>query len=76
MRRQVINAAIDWSLYLKNFKKIPRENIIDELTKSLLQVSNTVNENLINQYTDQKEKEAFIKSATLQIMSTPEYQLC
>jgi hypothetical protein len=41
-----------------------------------LQVKSRVPVDVLNQYTDQTGRENFIKTATLQVMSTPEYQLC
>ena len=67
---------IDWSLYTKNFESIPRETLQAHISSILLQVKSQVNPDLIKQYTDNSGRENFIKTATLQIMSTPEYQLC
>jgi len=55
---------------------VPREKLADEISKNILQVKSAVSMDLIKQYSDQTGRENFIKSATLQIMSTPEYQLC
>ena len=75
-RRQVINANIDWNLFVKNFESIEKEKLVDSISKILLQTKNGVNTDLIKQYADTSGRENFIKTATLQIMSTPEYQLC
>lgn len=74
--RQRINADVDWNGYLKFYESIPRENLADAIAKILLQVKPGVSMDLIRQYADQSGRESFIKTATLQIMSTPEYQLC
>jgi len=42
----------------------------------LLQTKKAVSAGVITQYSDIDSSETFIKSATIQIMSTPEYQLC
>lgn len=76
MRKQQINADVDWSLYVKNFEAVPRENLATSISKTLLQVKSSVDENLIKQYSDQSGRDSFVKTATLQVMSTPEYQLC
>ncbi len=76
MRRQMINADIDWKLYLAHFEKTPRQQLVESLTTGLLQVKSSVSPDLIRKYTDESGRESFIKSVTLQIMSTPEYQLC
>ena len=76
MKRQMINANIDWSLYVKNFESIEREKLVDSITKTLLQTKSGVGIDLIKKYADESGRENFIKTATMQIMSTPEYQLC
>lgn len=74
--RQQINADVDWSGYVKFYESTPRENLADSVSRILLQVKPGVSMDLIKQYADQSGREIFIKTATLQIMSTPEYQLC
>jgi uncharacterized protein (DUF1800 family) len=76
MRRQQINADVDWKLYVKHFESVPRENLGDAISNNLLQVKSRVSMDVIKQYADQSGRENFIKTATMQIMSTPEYQLC
>jgi uncharacterized protein (DUF1800 family) len=71
-----INANIDWSMYVKNFESVPKENLADTISKILLQTKRGVSADLVKQYTDNTGRENFIKTATIQIMSTPEYQLC
>lgn len=71
-----LNATIDWKDYLKNFEKVPKENLVSELSSSLLQARSTINGEVVKKYTDNSSREAFIKTATIQLMSTPEYQLC
>lgn len=76
MGRQMINADVDWKPLYKNYESVPREKLADEVSKNLLQVKSGVSMDLIKQYSDQTGRENFIRTATLQIMSTPEYQLC
>ena len=71
-----LKVDIDWSLYTKNYESIPRESLLANITGILLQVKSQVNPDLIKQYSDNSGRENFIKTATLQVMSTPEYQLC
>ena len=71
-----INVKIDWSLYTKNYESTPREALLTNITGILLQAKSQVNADLIKQYADQTGRENFIRTATLQLMSTPEYQLC
>ena len=67
---------IDWSLYTKHYESIPREALLPTISSNLLQTKSQVKPDLIAQYADNTGRENFIKTATLQIMSTPEYQLC
>ncbi|MGZ3845186.1 MAG: DUF1800 family protein, partial [Flavisolibacter sp.] len=71
-----INAEISWDNYLKNFDSVPREQIIEALTGSLLQIKPSYPVDLIKHYADGQSRESYIKTGTIQIMSTPEYQMC
>lgn len=73
---QVISAAVDWETYLKKFDKVPREKLLTAISGILLQGAEPVNEKILNKYIDATSRESYIKTATIQLMSTPEYQLC
>jgi hypothetical protein len=75
-KKQQINATVDWSTYLKNFEKTDKDKLIDSISKYLLQTRSEVSDDTIRNYVDAESRESFIKTATIQIMSTPEYQLC
>lgn len=75
-KRSIVRASIDWKTYLDHFEKIQREQLVGSLASNLLQTKTSVNAELIKQYANAESKESFIRSATLQLMSTPEYQLC
>lgn len=61
---------------MKKFDSVPREQLLAEISKALLQTTTGVNEGVIKKYTDSASRDNFIKTATIQLMSTPEYQLC
>ncbi len=71
-----IRASVDWNAYVKNFEATPGEALIDAMNATLLQVKPSFSNSVIKQYADSSSREVFVKTATLQIMSTPEYQLC
>lgn len=71
-----IKADIAWENYLKHFESISREQLLDAMQNSLLQLKPVYKPDLIKQYSDASGRENFIKTATVQIMSTPEYQMC
>ena len=71
-----LQVNIDWSLYTKNFESIQKEKLQTSISSNLLQTKSQVNPEVIKQYSDNSGRENFIKTVTLQVMSTPEYQLC
>ncbi len=76
MKKQQINANVDWAPYVKHYESIPREKLATSVSSFLLQTKSTVSTELITRFSDQSGRENFIKTATIQVMSTPEYQLC
>ena len=73
---QQIMATINWSSYIKQFEPVTRENLVASISKILLQTNTGVNADTLKNYTDASSRENFIKTVTIQLMSTPEYQLC
>jgi uncharacterized protein (DUF1800 family) len=71
-----IYAAIEWEPYLKNFESVPREYLMQNIAGVVLQSGMQVPAELVKVYTDTASRENFIKTATLQLMSIPEYQMC
>ena len=71
-----INATINWPAYTRNFESTPREGLLAKLQSVLLQLPPAYKTDIIKSYADSSSRESFIKTATLQIMSTPEYQMC
>jgi uncharacterized protein (DUF1800 family) len=73
---QQIQASVKWEPYVKQFAKTPKEKLAQDIAKTLLQVPSGVKEQVLMQHTDLSSREAFIKTVTIQLMATPEYQLC
>jgi uncharacterized protein (DUF1800 family) len=73
---QQIVATIDWNIYVKQFESVPRENLVTNISNMILQTPVPVSADTIQHYTDASGRESFIKTATIQLMCTPEYQLC
>lgn len=72
-----INAKVDWPAYLKQFEDVPREKLYDALEAHILQTPpGSVNRASIEKVTDISSRENYIKTLTIALMSTPEYQLC
>jgi len=71
-----IQANVDWKPYVDHFEKTAREKLVNVISGILLQTKTAVDASVIKQYADETDRYNFIRSATIQIMSTPEYQLC
>ncbi|MDB5203250.1 MAG: hypothetical protein JWQ27_2659 [Ferruginibacter sp.] len=69
-------ADIDWSLVNKVFEKTSREQLSQKIADSLLQTKSRIQPALLTKYLNAESRENFIKSAVINMMSTPEYQLC
>lgn len=71
-----VNANVDWNPYLTAFKDVPREQLAEQITQSLLLKNTSVNKELLEKYSDSSSRDNYIKTVTIDVMSTPEYQLC
>lgn len=73
---QMIRATIDWETYLKKFTGVRTENLGPSIAQILLQVPAGMSEETLKKYTDARSREGFIKTTTIHLMSSPEYQMC
>ena len=73
---RVIDADLDWSPLMLHFSKTERSKLENAIAGTLLQTNRAVSADLVRRFADASDRESFIRSVTLQYMSTPEYQLC
>lgn len=71
-----IQVDIDWNFYTKNFDSIPREELMNSIIETLFQTKTNLTAGALKKFVDESGRENFIKTATIQLMSTPEYQMC
>ena len=71
-----IISSVDWGTYLKRFELVPREKLLSEISRLLLQTPSGITEETLKRHTDSSSRENFIKTTTIQLMSLPEYQMC
>lgn len=71
-----VDARIDWSQYINKYEKTKREQLLTTIKSNLLQINSPRVQEVVNKNIDESSREAFIRSATVQLMSTPEYQMC
>jgi len=69
-------ADIDWSLVLKVFEKTKRDQLPQKIADTLLQSKSRINDTVLNKHIAADSRENFIKTSVIQLMATPEYQLC
>lgn len=73
---QPIRAVVNWNAYTKNFSKITDQNLVPVIAQALLQNYGKIDEATIRKYMDSSSRETAVRTATIQLMSTPEYQMC
>lgn len=75
--RYKIKAKINWQEYISKYDDVKREDLFTQLKQHILQTSTQeINESSIGNFIDKSNRESFIKTATITLMSTPEYQMC
>lgn len=69
-------AYIQWETVNKIFEKIPREKLLENIADTVLQTNSQVSNAVLDKYVNTGSRENYIKSAVVNLMATPEYQLC
>jgi uncharacterized protein (DUF1800 family) len=69
-------ATTDWSLVAKIFEATPREKLQQKITETVLQTKGHINDTVLAKYLNNESRENFTKSTIVNLMCTPEYQLC
>lgn len=70
----IIKAKMDWPQYISKLESVKREDLIPKIKQTLFQANTDVDKSLPGTI-DASSRESYIKSVTIQLMSTPEYQL-
>ena len=69
-------ATINWGSVNKVFEKTSRENLFNQIAATVLQTRALPDNKLFEKYINNESRENYIKSSIINLMSTPEYQLC
>jgi len=69
-------ASIEWEPVLKVFEDTKREGLSQKITDTVLQTGSRIAASVLDKYISSATREDFIKTSVLNLMSTPEYQLC
>ena len=69
-------ATIAWEKVNAIFEKVPRESLLPKISAVVLQTKSQVGAAVLDKYLNIASRENYIKSTIVNLMSTPEYQLC
>jgi uncharacterized protein (DUF1800 family) len=69
-------AKTDWTLVAKIFESTTREKLLQKVTDTVLQTKGHVSNPVLEKYLNNESRENYIKSTIVNLMGTPEYQLC
>ena len=69
-------ATIEWAAVNKIFEKIPKEKLLENISASVLQTKSQVSNTILEKHVNKETQENYIKSTIVNLMCTPEYQLC
>jgi len=71
-----VNATVDWDAVIKVFDKTPKEELMQKISDVVLQTKNKITPAILNKYVNRQARDVYIKTTIVELMSTPEYQLC
>jgi uncharacterized protein (DUF1800 family) len=71
-----LNVNVNWDAVVNVFNATPKESLQQKINEFVLQAKNSISQNILRRYIDNTSRETFIKSTMVELMSTPEYQLC
>lgn len=72
-----INARVDWAAYARQLDELARPQLFTGLAHTLLSTPpGSVTETTLSGMISRASREEYIKTVTIALMSTPEYQLC
>lgn len=76
-RQQRLAADVDWAPVLELFAKTPEDQLITQVARYLWQLPEARPPlGVLEKHTDRNSRENLIKTTFIQLLSTPEYQLC
>lgn len=71
-----VNSTVDWNAVTKVFDETSRENLIQKISDVVLQTKDKISSTILDKYIDKDARDVYIKTTMVELMSTPEYQLC
>ena len=70
-----VDSTVDWDSYTQAFRHISDDELPGAVADALLSDSTKIDLKLLDRYADHSSRENLIKSLSIDVMSSPEYQL-
>jgi hypothetical protein len=67
--------SIDWPVYIRQFSKISKDSLAASIASVVL-LTDKIHLDLVHQFSDRSSREEYIRTVTLLLMGSPEYQMC
>ena len=71
-----LDTRIDWNMHISGMAGVKRETLLTATAQLLWQTSGMPDAPALEKHLDQASREAYIRSAFIRLMGSPEYQLC
>jgi uncharacterized protein (DUF1800 family) len=71
-----INATVDWDAVTKVYDNTPKENLVERISGVVFQTKSKITPGILDKYVDKQARDVYIKTTMVELMSTPEYQMC
>lgn len=73
---RLLKTTVEWTNLMKVYSTGQANDVIDSIAASVLQTKSSTPKTVVSQYVNNSTRDILIKSTIIQLMSTPEYQLC
>jgi uncharacterized protein (DUF1800 family) len=71
-----VQSNVNWSPIITAFENVPTENLADAVSSLVLQTKTKISNHVLEHSINKDSRENYIKTIIVELMSTPEYQLC
>lgn len=71
-----VSATVDWDAVTKVFDKTSTEELMNKISDVVLQTKSKISSAILDKYVEKDARDTYIKTTLVELMSSPEYQLC
>lgn len=74
---RVVKTTIRWEPAMQQLEKVSRENLLSTIATILWQTNaSAINKSMLEKFADASSRERYVQTSIIQLMCTPEYQMC